>query len=86
MHNGLIMGVCFLQKHTSVNGLNNMSAGTILERIGIEFTDFGEDWPAAKMPVDERTFQPMRLLHGGASVVLAESLGSTASILCIEDM
>jgi len=40
----------------------------------------------ATMPVDHRTVQPMRLLHGGASVVLAESIGSTASVLCIDDI
>ncbi len=49
----------------------------------IEFTEIGDDFLKAKMPVNERTKQPEGLLHGGANVVLAESLGSVASVLCI---
>lgn len=64
--------------------LNEMSKNTMGEYIGIEFTEFGDDYITAKMPVDHRTVQPMRLLHGGASVVLAETLGSVASWLCID--
>lgn len=52
--------------------------------VGIEFTEAGDDYLKATMPVDYRTKQPMGLLHGGASVVLAESLGSVASVLCID--
>lgn len=62
-----------------------MSEGTIAGHIGIVFTEVGEDYLVAKMPVDSRTMQPMRLLHGGASVVLAETLGSVASYLCLQD-
>jgi 1,4-dihydroxy-2-naphthoyl-CoA hydrolase len=69
----------------TLEGLNTTSKNTIGEHIGIEFIDFGDDFISAKMPVDERTVQPMRILHGGASVVLAETLGSVASTLCIED-
>ena len=69
----------------SLEGLNASGRGTIGELIGIEFIDFGDDFLTAKMPVDERTIQPMRQLHGGASVVLAETLGSVASLLCLED-
>lgn len=65
--------------------LNSMSAGTIAEHIGIVFTEIGEDYIVARMPVDSRTMQPMKLLHGGASVVLAETLGSVASYLCLPD-
>ncbi len=65
--------------------LNSMSAGTIAGHIGIVFTEIGEDYIVAKMPVDNRTMQPMRLLHGGASVVLAETLGSVASYFCLQD-
>ena len=65
--------------------LNSMSAGTIAEHIGIIFTEIGDDYLVAKMPVDDRTMQPMKLLHGGASVVLAETLGSVASYLCLPD-
>lgn len=65
--------------------LNSMSKGTIAEHIGIDFTEIGDDYLIAKMPVDDRTRQPMKLLHGGASVVLAETLGSVASYLCLKD-
>ncbi|VEI71057.1 Esterase YdiI [Serratia rubidaea] len=50
--------------------------------VGIEFTHIGDDFLEATMPVDPRTTQPFGLLHGGASVVLAESLGSMAGYLC----
>ncbi len=59
---------------------------TLIETLGIEFTEFGDDYLVAKMPVDDRTVQPMRLLHGGASAALAETLGSTASVFCLEDV
>ena len=72
-------------QHTpSLNTLNQMSAKTAVEHLGIEFTEVGDDYLAASMPVDERTRQPMGLLHGGASVLLAETLGSVASTLCID--
>ncbi len=54
------------------------------EYIGIEFTEIGDDYISAKMPVDHRTRQPLGLLHGGASCVLAESLGSVAGSLCLD--
>ena len=53
--------------------------------LDIRFEDVGDDWISASMPVDARTHQPYGILHGGASVVLAESLGSTASYLCIDN-
>lgn len=52
--------------------------------LGIEFTEIGDDFISAKMPVDDRTKQPYGLLHGGASCVLAETLGSVAGALCVE--
>lgn len=58
--------------------------GTIHDSLGIVITDVGDDFISAKMPVDERTFQPMQLLHGGASVVLAESLGSMAGMMTVD--
>ncbi len=64
--------------------LNERSSGTLKERLGIEFTALGEDWIEARMPVDHRTVQPLGLLHGGASVALAETLGSVASFLSID--
>jgi 1,4-dihydroxy-2-naphthoyl-CoA hydrolase len=61
-----------------------MSVNTLVEHLGIEFIDSGEDYLVAKMPVDNRTRQPYGILHGGASVVLGETLGSIASALVIE--
>jgi 1,4-dihydroxy-2-naphthoyl-CoA hydrolase len=59
--------------------------GTLLEHLGLTVEGFGDDWISVRMPVDHRTIQPYGILHGGASVALAESLGSLASVLCIED-
>ena len=61
-----------------------MSKGTILETIGIEIMEMTDNSIKGKMPVDHRTKQPAGILHGGASVVLAESLGSIASNLIID--
>ncbi len=68
----------------TVDKLNLMSKQTIMERIGIKFTEVGEDCVAATMPVDHRTHQPFGILHGGASVVLAETLGSVATLCNID--
>ncbi len=70
----------------TLEGINNFSKNTLLEHLDIQFTEYGDDYMIAKMPVDKRTHQPLGLLHGGASVVLAESLGSVASTMCIEDI
>jgi 1,4-dihydroxy-2-naphthoyl-CoA hydrolase len=64
--------------------LNKLSAGTMSGHIGIEFTLVGDDFIEAKMPVDSRTQQPFGLLHGGASVTLAETLGSVAATCCVD--
>ena len=64
--------------------LNNTSHQTINQTLGIEFTEVGPDYLIAKMPIDHRTCQPMGILHGGASGVLAETLGSVASVFCID--
>lgn len=64
--------------------LNANSKNTILELLDIRFEAFTEDSLTASMVVDHRTHQPYGLLHGGASVVLAESVGSSASYLCID--
>ncbi len=69
----------------SLEKLNQMSVGNMVEYLGIEFTEVTPEYICAKMPVDNRTKQPMGLLHGGASVVLAESVGSTASYLSLEN-
>jgi uncharacterized protein (TIGR00369 family) len=64
--------------------LNARGEGTLVQHLGIVFTEVGEDYVRASMPVDARTLQPMGLLHGGASVVLAETLGSTGANMCVE--
>ena len=63
--------------------LNARSHGTLAEHLGIRFTGVEDDVLRASMPVDHRTKQPMGLLHGGASAVLAETLGSVAATLCV---
>lgn len=65
----------------SVEVLNARSAGTLMQAIGIAFTELGNGYLRATMPVDARTHQPYGLLHGGASVALAETLGSSAGML-----
>lgn len=69
----------------TLEGLNQISQNTLAENLGIEFTEIGQDFLVARMPVDNRTVQPMRLLHGGASVAMAETMGSVASVLCLDD-
>jgi 1,4-dihydroxy-2-naphthoyl-CoA hydrolase len=64
--------------------LNERSKNTLAEHLGIEFIEIGDDYLKARMPVDARTKQPAGLLHGGASVALAETLGSVAAYLCID--
>lgn len=65
--------------------INALNRNTIMEQIGIEFTEVHKEYLKAKMPVDHRTHQPFGLLHGGASVVLAETLGSVASQLMVTE-
>jgi uncharacterized protein (TIGR00369 family) len=57
---------------------------TMVDHLGIEFLEVGDDYVKARMPVDRRTIQPFGLLHGGASVALAETLGSVAANLCVD--
>jgi 1,4-dihydroxy-2-naphthoyl-CoA hydrolase len=64
--------------------LNSLHKGTMVEHLGINFTEVGDDFVRATMPVDQRTSQPYGLLHGGASVALAETLGSTGATMCID--
>jgi 1,4-dihydroxy-2-naphthoyl-CoA hydrolase len=68
----------------TIEMLNAQSRNTMVEQIGIEFTAIGADFLEAKMPVDKRTHQPFGLLHGGASVALAETLGSMAAACCVD--
>lgn len=71
-------------KNTNIEQLQKFSKNTMVEALGIEFLDLGNDFISARMPVDRRTHQPMGILHGGASVALAETLGSIASSLLID--
>ncbi len=70
----------------TLTALNASNPNTLNESLGIEFIEAGDDFLKARMPVDKRTVQPFGLLHGGANVCLAETLGSVASLLCLEDM
>ncbi|MCU0403935.1 MAG: hotdog fold thioesterase [Chitinophagaceae bacterium] len=71
-------------KNLTTGELNALSKNTCGEHLGIEFTEIGNDFLMAKMPVDHRTQQPYGLLHGGASVVLAETLGSVGSAMVVD--
>jgi len=64
----------------SVEFLNTISVNTAQSHLGIEFLEVGDDFLKARVPVDERTRQPYGLLHGGVSVVLAETLGSCGAV------
>lgn len=66
--------------------INRMGQNTLVSHLGITFVEVGHDYLKATMPVDSRTVQPMGLLHGGASVALAETMGSVASFLCLGDL
>ena len=64
--------------------LNAMNRGTLMEQLGIEYTEARAGHMKATMPVDERTFQPMHILHGGATLALAETLASIGSALLVD--
>ena len=67
-----------------IDALNARARGSMVEHLGIVVTEAGDDWLRGTMPVDARTKQPYGLLHGGASVALAETLGSMAGNLCVD--
>lgn len=64
--------------------LNSLNKNTLMETLSINYVEVGEDYLVATMPVDKRVHQPMGILHGGASVALAESVGSAASLHFID--
>ena len=68
----------------TLEDINSWGRVNMIEHLDIIFTEVGDDYLKATMPVDHRTKQPLGLLHGGASVVLAETLGSTAASLCVD--
>ena len=74
----------WFKKDWEIEKLNQFSANTMNELLGIKFTEVGENFIKATMPVDNRTRQAYGLLHGGASATLAETIGSVASILVVD--
>jgi len=71
-------------KPFSVEDLNSYQQQTLVSHLGIRYTEVGNDFLSASMPVDARTKQPAGILHGGASVALAETLGSTGANLVVD--
>src|SRR5687767_6489401 len=71
-------------KKYTIDDLNTLNKNTMGENIGLEFLEITDDTIVAKIPVDSRTVQPFRILHGGASAALAETLGSVASMMCVD--
>jgi len=74
----------WFKKNLSIEDLKPLGPNTMAEYLGIEWVEVGEDFIKARMPVDHRTIQPYGLLHGGASCVLAETLGSVGSAMVID--
>ncbi len=74
----------WFKKDWSMDKLNQLAANTMNDLIGIKFTEVGENYVKATMPVDQRTRQAYGLLHGGASATLAETVGSVASVMVVD--
>ena len=72
-----------MERNQVLKMLNSWGADTLMRTLGIEYTDFGEDWVEAEMPVNGRVHQPLGLLHGGATAALAESVASAGSAMFI---
>lgn len=70
---------------STIEILNQRGKNTLVEHLGIEIISVGENFLEGKMPVDHRTVQPLGLLHGGASAVLSETLGSIAANCCVDE-
>jgi len=68
----------------SVDELNHMNKGTLMESLGIEYTSVSEGLVCAKMPVDKKTFRPGNILHGGANLAMAETIGGLGSFLMVD--
>ena len=79
------MTTAIWQRRPTLAELQDNARATAVENLGIEYTEVGDDYLAARMPVDRRTTQPYGLLHGGASVPLAETVGSAAAHHCVAD-
>ena len=72
------------KQSVDLDRINGWNVGSMVEHLGMRVTEVGDDWVRGTMPVDARTRQPFGLLHGGASVALAESLGSLGANLVLE--
>ncbi len=70
----------------TLEGLNASGQNTTVDHLGIVFTEIGDDYLIAEMPVDHRSVQPMRMLHGGVSCVLIETLGSVAGMISLTNV
>jgi len=77
------MSTSIWHKEPNLTEINSLNKNTLGHNLGIAFIEVGTDYLVATMPVDERTKQPFGLLHGGANVSLAETLGSVASLLVV---
>ena len=73
-----------MNKNKILTTLNGLNKNTLMETLDIEFTEVGDDFVTAKMPVNSRVYQPYGILHGGATTALAETVGSSASALFID--
>ena len=73
------------RKDYTIDEINDLGRGTMAETLGMKFTEIGEESLKLQMPVDNRSRQPYGLLHGGASAALAETIGSVASSMCINN-
>lgn len=74
------------KREFSLETLKKRRENTLVEHLGIEVSEVGDDYLIASMPVDSRTHQPMGILHGGASIALAETVGSMAANLAVDEM
>ena len=82
---GRMTAMAIWKQQVDLATVNAWSRGTLMQTVGIRITEIGDDFLTGTMPVDDRTRQPYGILHGGASVALAETLGSTAAMLCCEE-
>lgn len=78
------MNIIWKKTNIDISAVNELSKDTMAETLNIRFTEIGDDFIKATMPVSPVTHQPYGLLHGGASAALAETIGSVASSLCID--
>ena len=73
-----------INKEEKLQLLNKVSSDTLMEHLGITYTEVGDDYLVAEMPVTSKHYQPMRILHGGATLALAESVGSALSVIHVD--